>query len=283
MRWPAAFLLGLGLLAAGCRNCDLVEAELRSRESDLREARAELARAESHNHALQREVHALRQSSSSKITPEQASQTYTLTRVTLGRQTGGYDDDGCPGDEALQIILEPRDGDGHPIKAPGSLYVEALEISSEGVKSPLSTWEVGPEQLRRTWRNGLLSTGYDVILPWKTWPTRDRLRVIVKFTLPDGRLFEADRDVTVRGTPESYRKAAPESFSLPETETPLPPPRKVDPELPMLPPMAPQVPLPESSSIDPAGHWQVARPKPIHEAVQLLPPIPLLYPPGESP
>src|SRR6266478_1273319 len=166
-----AILTGCLLLAAGCRRADLVEAELRTRERELRETRSNLFQSEAYNQALQSEIGDVRKGSCSKLTPERASQIYTIREVVLGRQTGGYDDDNIPGDEALQVVLEPRDPDGQAIKAPGHLRVTALEINAEGLKTPLSTWEVAPDQLRRTWRNGLLSTGYYVVLPWKTWPT----------------------------------------------------------------------------------------------------------------
>src|SRR5262249_32012155 len=103
--------------------------------------------------------------------------------------------------EALQVVLEPRDPDGQAIKAPGRLTVTALQVSPEGLKIPLSTWEIAPDQLRRTWRNGLLSTGYYVVLPWKSWPTNPKLRVVAQFTLADGRIFEADKDVAIRLPP----------------------------------------------------------------------------------
>src|SRR5438445_7446396 len=131
-----SFFLGplfLGLASlTGCRNCDLVEAELRSRENDLRELRTDLARAESHNEALVRELSSVRQGTAAKISPELASQTYTLKQITLGRGTGGLDEDDCPGDDALQVVLEPRDGDGHTIKAPGTAHIETWEISPQG-------------------------------------------------------------------------------------------------------------------------------------------------------
>src|SRR5205807_409209 len=110
---------------------DLVEAELRTRENDLREMRADLNRTECQNEALLREIQALRQGGVSHFSPEQASQSYTLKQITLGRGTGGYDNDDCPGDEALQVVVEPRDCDGHTIKAPGELHVEALQITPE--------------------------------------------------------------------------------------------------------------------------------------------------------
>jgi hypothetical protein len=272
MRRPLVMLLSLGLLsaAAGCRNCELVEAELRTREIDLREVRAELARVEAHNEALVRELGALRHSAPAKMSPEQASQTYTLQQITLGRQTGGYDDDTCPGDEALQVVLEPRDPDGHTIKAPGALHVEALEVSPQGLKTALSGWDVSPDHLRRTWRSGLLGAGYYVILPWKAWPSTDKLRVVARFTLADGRLFEADKDVTLRLSTAAPRRAVP-AIPLPEP-LPLAPP--LERTLPM-PRKLPGGPAPANEPVEPAGLWRPPRTGSLADAVELLPPAPL--------
>ena len=102
------------LLTCGCRSrSDLVEAELRTKENNLREAREELQREQVYNGALQRELVTLRGNPMVKISPEEASQTCTLKSIALGRQTGGLNDDNLPGDEALQVAVEPRDGDGH--------------------------------------------------------------------------------------------------------------------------------------------------------------------------
>src|SRR5262245_58318540 len=97
----------LANLVAGCHSCDLVEAELRTRENELRELRDELGRAEAQNEALMRETCTLRHGGPVAITPELAAQVYTVRRITLGRGTGGYADDNCPGDQALQVVLEP--------------------------------------------------------------------------------------------------------------------------------------------------------------------------------
>src|SRR4029453_13933546 len=47
-----------------------------------------------------------------------------VKEVQLGRGTGGLDQDGLPGDEALLIVLVPKDVDGSAIKAPGNLVVQ---------------------------------------------------------------------------------------------------------------------------------------------------------------
>jgi hypothetical protein len=270
MRFVAT-LVASALLVAGCRHSDLVEAELRTKESELRDIRCELMHSESHNEALQRELHAFHTIGAAKIPPELGSQIYTLKEIVLGRQTGGYDDDGCPGDEALQVVLEPRDTDDHAIKAPGFLHVEAVQINPEGLKMPLSAWDVPPDQLRRTWRTGLLSTGYYVVLPWKNWPTENRLRVTARFTLADNRLFEADKDVTIRLTPAAKRPPTPlivPGSAPAEIEMPLPVPQT----------NPPPVAKPQTSSsahageLRPAALWQALPPTSLGGAVQLLPP-----------
>jgi hypothetical protein len=296
-------LFGLAALfpAIGCHNCDLVEAELRTRENDVRALKDDLYQAEMNNAALVREISALRQGTPSLIPPEQASQIYTLKEITLGRQTGGYDEDGLPGDEALQVVLEPRDVDGHVIKAPGALHVEAMQISTEGLKLPLSAWDVAPDKLRHTWRSGLWSSGYFVILPWKNWPSSERLRVIARFQLPDGRVFETDKDVTVHLTPSEHRRALP---AMPPADGPAPGvPVPIGP-LPATPGPVAEPMLPVPGKIDPASGktsanwWQAPtpnttiqttaawRPKPapsLVESVQILAPERQVYEPGQAP
>jgi hypothetical protein len=241
--WLCLSMAAIFSLLEGCQRSDLVEAELRTRERELREIKDELNRAACANEALVRELQAVRQGASAKLTPELASQTYTLKQINLGRGTGGYDDDHYPGDEGLQIVLEPKDCDGHTIKAPGALHVEAQEINAEGLKIPISAWDVAPEQLRRTWRNGFISTGYFVVLPWQNWPSSEKVRVTARFLLADGRLFEADKDITIRLTPAAYRKPAVPSEilgtpvpALPGETVPLPMPRKEAPLPPVLQP-----------------------------------------------
>jgi hypothetical protein len=267
------------LCCAGCRsNNDLVEAELRTKEMQLRSVQEERDHLVAFNDALQREVKALRGVVVTP-TPEEASQTCPLRTIVLGRQTGGLDEDGCPGDEALQVLVEPRDAEGHTLKVPGTLLIQALEITPEGLKKPLSAWQFGGDALRRAWRSGLLTTGYYFVLPWKNWPATDKVRVVAQFVLADGRAFEAERDVTVRVAPAGYRKPGPPAEGPPaEPLSPLPAPRPLDP---------PPLPLPGETArhtttsgappdgAQPAAHWQKARPAPLLDAVQILPPVPL--------
>src|SRR5262249_8254546 len=205
MRWPAVFLLsGLTAALAGCcapRGEHPIESELRVRDNDLRILRAELERSEAYNHYLERELHNNQQHTAASPPGDAPPPASRVKSIVLGRQTGGYEEDGIPGDEALQVVLQPMDFDGHAIKALGTVDVTAVEILPEGIKNPLAPWHVDTDQLRRSWRSGLLATGYFLILPWKTWPTNPKLRVVVQFVSEENRLFEADKDVTIRLAP----------------------------------------------------------------------------------
>jgi hypothetical protein len=292
MRCRVASCFGLALVVAacGCRSCHRVESELRSRETDVRQLKDELDQSAVINETLQLEVRALRGELGLPADGQPAA-AYPVRSLVLGRQTGGRSNDSCPGDDALQVQVEPRDTEGQSIKAPGILLVQVEEITKEGLKRPLSSWEVPPEQLRRSWRSGLLTTGYVLNLPWKAWPSTEKLRVTAQLQLTDGRVFGADKDITVKLTPVNRRPAAvPDDKSAPysppaprpadEGGPPLlPAPRPVDPAKP--PKAAPtgDVPGPflgglRETSV-PSTLWQKVDPPPPPPASEILRPVPL--------
>jgi hypothetical protein len=229
-----ALLLGAAaaVVALGCRSSgDQVERALHARELDLLEAREELDHCRAINQDLQTELQALH-GDPATCPPggcdKPASLAYPVHTLTLGRQTGGRDSDGTGGDDSLQVVVEPRDADNQAVKAPGTLVVQALEITSTGVKRPLSSWHISEDELRRSYRSGLLTTGYVLVLPWKIFPSTEKLRVAAQLRTADGRLFEADKDVTIRVVPAAKRPA-PVPAPLPVDEPLLPPPHPVDP------------------------------------------------------
>ena len=213
-RIARALLLGATAAASalGCRStCEPVERQLHARENELLEAREEIERCHAINEGLQMELQAAHADPSANPGDPNcpAPPAYPIRSLTLGRQTGGRDGDASGGDEALQVVVEPLDADNQAVKVPGSLFIQALEITPAGLKQPLSTWQISDDELRRSWRAGLLGAGYFLVLPWKVWPTNDKLRVDVQFHTADGRLFEADKDVTIRVVPAAKRPRRP--------------------------------------------------------------------------
>src|SRR5439155_22924180 len=99
----------------------------------------ELRRSRMLNQALVHELQSGKHASPPQLLTDKAATMPVVKTIVIGRQTGGIDDDPTPGDEALQVVVEPRDHAGHAIKAVGSLEVTALEIDPHGAQTPLAT------------------------------------------------------------------------------------------------------------------------------------------------
>jgi hypothetical protein len=270
MRPSVAWLVGVALAASatGCRsNSALVESELRRRECQVRQLRDEVGRCGAYNQALEQELRNLRGEGLPPDAPERGQPGYPVRSLTLGRGTGGRDDHALPGDEALEVHVEPRDPEGNVTRAPGTAIVQAAEIPTDGVKRPIGSWDIGQDELRHSWRTGLLSTGYVLVLPWKVWPSVEKLRVTVQFRLVDGRLFEADKDVHVRVAPANLR--------------PVPEPVTVPPAGPTGPAIGDEMlPIPRPTGKDGADGVRPSAPKaseskvPLPPAAEILRPVP---------
>ncbi|MGL4421702.1 MAG: hypothetical protein ACRCZF_13630 [Gemmataceae bacterium] len=219
------FAIFLGFSGVGCRSnskYDTIEAELRTRERELAETRAELENARNLNNAYGRGMATppgLTLSGSATGAPA-----LPISTVTLGPGTGGFDRDGNGSDELLQVVIVPKDLDGSAIKIPAKVAVTTHEFGTDGVKRLIGSWDVTPEQLRATWRSGLLTTGYFIALQWDQPPSTSRLRVSVRFVTLDGKPYEADKDVSARaGAPAATITPSPAATTFP-SPNPLPPP-----------------------------------------------------------
>jgi hypothetical protein len=242
-----AWWLGLCLLLVGCRSnkqYDLIEAELRTRNRELADTRAALEQARSRVPDIHPGPSSIEQPPSGA-----PSAGCPIREITIGRGTGGVDDDGEPGDESLMVVIVPTDEDKSAVKIPARVSIAAWEINKQGLKTLVGSWDIPPEQLRHTWSGNLFTNGYFVPLSWQTYPAYERVRVAVRLTTASGQVFEADRDITVhlvhpttpRRTPAPVAPIAPMPPVLPrpggrEPLLPGPPPPGVPPGVEELPP-----------------------------------------------
>jgi hypothetical protein len=240
--WVLVLTAGMVSLI-GCRSArnfgkpdckyDLLVAELRTREQEVLEARAELQQLRMTTGTPGRAAPGL-----GCLPGEPAFHPGVppgVRGISLAAGTGGVDDDGHPGDEAFMVVVVPRDDEGTAVKTPGVLRVSAYDVTPEGLKLPIGRWEVSPDQMRKAWRSGLLSTGYFVPLQWDQPPAGGKVRFVVRLSTTDGRDFEADKDVSVR-PPVA---AAPQGPAVgPPAPTAPVTPKIPPPEVPELPPPA---------------------------------------------
>ena len=226
----------------GCRsNTELIEAELRAKERQLEEMRALLDCRNCQIQALEMDIARLRRQQM-QLPSGAAPLCPAVQSLALGRLTGGVDlDPKRPGDEALQILVEPLDCDGQSVKVPGTLQVQALEITPQGIKVPLSTWQISSRDLRQKWDDPIFGQpAYRITLPWKAWPMTRRLRVVARFITPDEQVFEAEKDVEIElpkpELPTVSEVVPPHPASPPGPHTPQP---KLPDHRPLMPPPPP--------------------------------------------
>jgi hypothetical protein len=117
--------------------------------------------------------------------------------------------------------------------------------------------------------------------------------VVVRFTLTDGRTFEADKDIKVVLVDPQNQKLQPCDYPdvpalaepAPAGETPLGMPRKEEPPVapkdpkdskdPPKEPEGPKIQTSRPGGTEPIAHWQAAQtPQPLSAAVQMLKPVP---------
>ncbi len=275
----ALFLI---LLSLGCRSphrYEQIEAELRTRERELAETRAELEQARN----LLRAYDVARQRT--PPAPATGRGPYLpIKEIAIGRGTGGVDDDGAAGDEGFLVVIVPKDEDGSAVKVPAAATIAAWDISPAGLKTPIGAWEIPSDRLRRTWKSGLFSTGYFVALPWQTPPANDRVRIAVRLVTTDGRAYEADRDISVK-PPVPLRGRGPDNVLPypqpdPGSSSPVRPPHRPNP-LPEYPPnpghprpLHPEQPPPGIPSTIPPGTEELPPPAPLDRGARLRPPVP---------
>lgn len=179
---------------------DILEAELRQQERHIQELKADAERKELLIHGLDLELERMHQAAAGRQNAGEPPVPGVVKEIVLGRLTGGFrSNPRIPFDDALQFLIEPRDMDGHSIKAPGSLHIELFEITQAGLKVPHTAFDITPRELRRSWDQPMLgSPAYRILVPMKIMPTQEKMRVVIRFTTLDGKPYEAERDFTLR-------------------------------------------------------------------------------------
>jgi hypothetical protein len=228
--WGLLALVAIPL--AGCRHRDLVEAELRYRNRQVRDLRRQLSQKHAEVHTLQSMMQdgslPATDGTAAKETPETVYRREAMSRVSLGMSTGVKDVDRNGIDDSVQFTIVCHDYDGDVFKCPGRVDLELAAVQESGVIKPVAHWEMEHERLRATWKASVLSSGYQVIVPMPTLEQSRRWKAIVRFTTLDGRVFQDERTFDYRGGSPNAKPtpsgAAPLPSALPPAPSALPEP-----------------------------------------------------------
>lgn len=195
----------VALAACGCggrTQLDLLETRLRQQEDVIYRARSELAAAQTDLELSRKETEALRaqlaRRGQAAALPEQTAARFRATALQINKLlTGGLNRDDHPGDDALNVAVVPVDADGEPVKVPGTVSIELLDMAQPESRRRIGQWDFPLEQAAEQWQATLIGSGYRFLLPWKTRPEHSELLVHARLTTTDGRQFDTTHSVRI--------------------------------------------------------------------------------------
>ncbi len=141
--------------------------------------------------------------------------------------TGGYNHDGQPGDDGLEVVIQLLDEGGRPIRAPAEVNLVLLDPnpSLQGDAAHVARWDFTADEVAGAIRAAAGDAGIPLKLVWRNKvPQNEHLHLFVRYTTADGRRLEDDLQLRIRlrGTGASSGwKTAPQ-------ENPPPPPEEED-------------------------------------------------------
>ncbi len=84
----------------------------------------------------------------------------TITSIDVTRRSNLYDKNDDKKKETLVVYIRPIDDMGDCIKAAGSVEIQLWNLSAESNEALLKSWEIEPEELKKTWSGSLLTSYY---------------------------------------------------------------------------------------------------------------------------
>jgi hypothetical protein len=125
-----------------------------------------------------------------------------LTEITFVRPFSiALDLDGEPGDDAVRLVLQPRNSAGEFLEQAAELTVSAIDPEAADERGRLGMWNFKPEEVMQAMRRQGNAKGIhlDLSLDGKI-PMGKRVMIFVRYQMPDGRRVESSYEY-VLGSP----------------------------------------------------------------------------------
>jgi hypothetical protein len=119
-----------------------------------------------------------------------------LTEISFVRPFSiSLDLDGQPGDDAVRLVLQPRNSAGEFIPHPAELVVSIINPEVEDESARLGIWKFTPQQIEQAIRKQGNAKGIhiDLELDGKV-PTGKKVLVFVRYQTADGRRLESSHE-----------------------------------------------------------------------------------------
>lgn len=186
--------LVISLATAGCnvvpgQEYAAVQRDLLSTQDQVRQLQEEVAAKEQANALLKSQV-----ARQLRVEPEKLEKLVVPVKIELERQSGGYDEDGEPGDDGIILYIQPIDRQGDVIKAAGSIKVTLLDLANPPDQYVVGEYVFDANKTRELWYGRMWTHHYTVRTPWYKGrpPRHNKITARVVFTdLLTGKDLEA--------------------------------------------------------------------------------------------
>jgi len=132
--------------------------------------------------------------------PGQNKNVQEVTEIVINRlATHGHDIDGIPGDEGLDLLIQPRSANGQVQLIPGELTVSVIDPTQATAKQRIGLWKFVESETELFFANNELgSYGILLHLPWdQETPVSKKLTVHVRFIPSGGKTFETAAEIRI--------------------------------------------------------------------------------------
>lgn len=195
--WPAPAACALLLAAVGCQPAGRVEYE-----RELQRLRDALAEKENQVAAQQATIDTLtrRLDEVRAIKPEDLAKLFVPDRLVIDGLSGGYDEDGRPGDDGVVVYLKPVDQVGDVLKVAGDIRIQLYDLAAPPDRNLVGECVIPLEEARNLWYGKLMTYHYAVRCPWRDGPPAHP-EITIRATFTDyltQHVLTAQRTCTVR-------------------------------------------------------------------------------------
>jgi hypothetical protein len=199
------------VVASGCAlrgNTELLESQLRKQEYQHEQLAADLERTREELRVARADAQAVRAQMAARGQPvppaESADALYRAKQIRFQKlMTGGWNQDGLPGDEGLSVLITPVDAQGDLVKLPGAIEIELTNPAVDAQPRELGRWRFSEEEAWSHWHKGIFSAGYLLRVHWQQPPPKGELTLSARMLCADGRTFDAITQISVDPPVES--------------------------------------------------------------------------------
>lgn len=123
-----------------------------------------------------------------------------ITEVVINRSVSqGKNSDQRPGDDGIELLLQPKSATGDVIDEAGNLTISLVDAAADQGQRQIGQWTFLKEEAELFFaQDEFDNRGILLDLKWdKIIPTNKRLTVYVRFETPDGRIMETTSDIII--------------------------------------------------------------------------------------